>query len=57
MSLRVKIVPDDQPNSDGCWIVVEVDLPRQWAWSFAERLVTPSVPAGYHVVAMEKADA
>lgn len=52
MIVRIKIVPDAEPNADGTWQAVDIELaPKAIAkWFDAERVFAPFMPAGYHVV-------
>jgi len=52
----IKIVPDTRPNDDGVWIEVEDSSPSVklcFSWIETERVLTPVVPDGFHVVAVE----
>ena|SRR5579864_21512 len=52
----IKIVPDTRPNDDGVWIEVEDPSPSVklcFSWIETERVLTPVVPDGFHVVAVE----
>ena len=52
---RIKIVPLKEMNADGDWIDIPVDFPRGMKWREMERLLTPHIPAGFFVVAAERA--
>ena len=56
MKLRIKIVPDSEPNADGTWQEIDMDaeplpLPRKMkdVWD----VLNSRAPAGYHVVSYE----
>ena len=51
---RIKIVPNATPDADGEWIDIPVDLPCRTRWTTMESLVTPFIPAGHHIVAVER---
>lgn len=53
MTTRIKVVPDATPNADGEWLEIALDLPRL-RWKFMKNLVTPFIPIGYHIVAVER---
>lgn len=50
MKLRVKIVPDDEPNADAKWITWRV------SWKPGMRFfgITATAPKGYHAVAYRR---
>ncbi len=52
MTSRIKIVPDTEPNAEGEWVEVPLDLSGRWKGM--EALVAPYIPAGHHVVAVER---
>lgn len=55
MTTRIKIVPDSDMNAEGEWIdIPTVDLPERTRWIAMESRVRPYIPAGYHVVAVER---
>ena len=54
MKLRIKVVPDSEPNADGTWQEIDMDakpLPRKMkdVWD----VLNSRAPAGYHVVSYE----
>jgi hypothetical protein len=51
---RIKVVPNSHPNADGEWIELPIDLPNRMRWAFMEPLVRPHIPAGHHVVSLER---
>jgi hypothetical protein len=53
MTSEIKIVPDAEPNADGEWIEVPVDLRHVRRWVNIDALVKPYVPAGFHIVAVD----
>jgi hypothetical protein len=59
MIVRIKLVPDAEPNADGEWKTVEVTLPFPSGnnWLAAASRLAPYEPQGYHIVAYEIASA
>lgn len=55
MIVKIKLVPNDEPNADGEWKAVEVTLPFSTgtSWLAAASRLAPYVPEGYHIVAYE----
>lgn len=56
MGTTIKIVPDDAPNADGEWIIVEAEVPplapgEPCSWIKTANYLTPFVPKGFHIVA------
>ena len=51
---RIKIVPNATPDADGEWIDIPVDLPDRTRWIAMESRVRRYIPAGHHVVAVER---
>jgi hypothetical protein len=56
MTARIKIVPNSNPNAEGEWVEIDLDLGgrERRRWRTMEHLVTPFVPEGHHVVAVER---
>jgi len=54
MSARIKVVPDAEPNNEGRWIEVPIDLSIYRRWRHMEVVVKQYVPAKHHVVAVER---
>lgn len=52
MPIRIKIVPDAEPNADGEWIRLDCDMPLTLSWRRACDQVAGFVPVGFHIVAM-----
>lgn len=52
-SSQIKIVPDAEPNADGEWIEIAVDLRHVRRWVNIAAIVAPYVPAGFHIVAVD----
>ncbi|TGT64037.1 hypothetical protein EN809_034845 [Mesorhizobium sp. M2E.F.Ca.ET.166.01.1.1] len=54
--MRLKIVPNDQPNADGIWIQVAARTrpgPVSRRWTDTAELYEPDIPEGYHLVGTE----
>lgn len=50
MKLRVKIVPDDTPDAEGCWITWRV----RWEPGVRFYGICRTAPKGFHAVAFRK---
>lgn len=53
MIVRIKLVPNAEPNADGEWKTINVTLPfpsSNSSWIAAANHLAPYVPEGYHVV-------
>lgn len=53
MAIRIKIVPDAEPNAKGEWKRLDCDMPLTLSWRRACDQVAGFVPPGFHIVAME----
>ena len=54
MKVRMKLVPDAEPNADGEWKCVDVDIslrPQFERFRTAVVALAHKVPRGYHIVA------
>jgi hypothetical protein len=57
MQVFIKIVPDDRPNDDGEWVIVNPSVISIADWSnsrsAAEKIMRQCAPAGFHIVGYE----
>lgn len=54
MTIRIKVVSDDDPNAEGEWIVIKDErMPLEASWKSACDHVARHCPEGKHIVAME----
>lgn len=55
--IRVKAVPDSDPNADGEWIEIAVladtKMNNLWYWKDVEDALSPFLPEGVHMVAYQ----
>lgn len=52
--VKVKIVPDDQPNADGQWMPIVVEgAVKSWKWNEVEAMLSLFIPPGQHMVAYQ----
>lgn len=50
---RIKVVPKETPNADGEWLECPFALPVGSRWRDLAEYVSPIVPGGYFLVAVE----
>lgn len=50
--MRIKIVPNDEPNAEGRWTHAPGDPPQTRNWCNSVDAVAEHVPAGWHVVSI-----
>jgi hypothetical protein len=53
MTCQIKIVPNTDPNADGEWIDIPIDVSDVRGWRNVASAVDPHVPEGFHVVAVD----
>jgi hypothetical protein len=56
MKYQIKLVPDAQPNADGEWVDVPAGPPHGTKFREYETLYAAQIPAGFHMVAIQKVD-
>jgi hypothetical protein len=56
MKYQIKLVPDDQPNADGKWVDVPASPPHGMKFAAYSGLYREQIPAGFHMVAIQKID-
>ena len=56
--MRIKLVPDAEPNSDGFWVQIDVAMPTapKFTDAVAELDKAGAIPQNHHVVAYEDDD-
>jgi len=56
MAIRIRLVPNDQPNADGHWILVDMGMPKSRGcharWTDTVEAVKEHIPEGFHVVSV-----
>ncbi len=52
---RIKIVPEENPNDDGVWVVLDppVKHPATTKWIEVEEVLEPFIPEGHFLVAYD----
>ena len=56
MKFQIKLVPDNEPNADGKWVDVPAGPPHGMKFAEYENLYRAHIPAGFHIVAIQKID-
>ena len=56
MKYQIKLVPDNAPNDDGEWVDVPVRPPNGMKFAEYANLYAAQIPAGFHMVAIQKVD-